>query len=130
MLALTVRQPWAWAIIHAGKDVENRTWPTKHRGPLAIHAATKMWQGGRDELHNLVAFDVPPEDELIRGAVIGVVDLVDCVPSFAIAEQSKSMWAIAGQYHWLLSNPRALSRPMPYRGQPGLFGISIPGSYI
>jgi hypothetical protein len=25
MRALTVRQPWAWAIVHGGKDIENRT---------------------------------------------------------------------------------------------------------
>ena len=37
---LTVRQPWAWAIIQVGKDVENRSWPTKHRGPLLIHVGS------------------------------------------------------------------------------------------
>jgi hypothetical protein len=36
--ALTVRQPWAWATIYAGKDVENRRWRTTYRGPLLIHA--------------------------------------------------------------------------------------------
>ena len=24
--ALTVHAPWAWAIIHGGKDIENRSW--------------------------------------------------------------------------------------------------------
>ncbi len=38
MRALTIRQPWAWAIAVAGKDVENRSWQTSHRGLLAIHA--------------------------------------------------------------------------------------------
>jgi ASCH domain len=37
---LTIRQPWAWAIIYGGKDVENRSWLTKHRGPLLIHAGS------------------------------------------------------------------------------------------
>lgn len=38
MKALTIRQPWA-ALIAAGvKTIETRSWPTKHRGPLAIHA--------------------------------------------------------------------------------------------
>jgi hypothetical protein len=37
MRALTVRQPWAWAIFH-GKPVENRSWATKYRGDLLIHA--------------------------------------------------------------------------------------------
>jgi hypothetical protein len=36
--ALTIRQPWAWATIYGGKDVENRRWRTAYRGPLLIHA--------------------------------------------------------------------------------------------
>lgn len=44
MRVLTVRQPWAWAIIHGGKDVENRTRNIAgdYRGPVAIHAG-KEW---------------------------------------------------------------------------------------
>ena len=38
MKCLTICQPWAWAIVAAGKDVENRTRPTRYRGPLLIHA--------------------------------------------------------------------------------------------
>jgi len=36
---LSIRQPWAWAIVHAGKDIENRNWPTRFRGRFLIHAA-------------------------------------------------------------------------------------------
>lgn len=39
MKALSIRQPWAWAIVNAGKRVENRTWETRYRGPILIHAA-------------------------------------------------------------------------------------------
>lgn len=35
--ALTLRGPWGWAITHAGKPVENRSWSTRYRGPLLIH---------------------------------------------------------------------------------------------
>ena len=38
MYALTIHQPWAWAIMAGIKRVENRTWRTSHRGPLVIHA--------------------------------------------------------------------------------------------
>ena|ERR1700733_416092 len=116
MLALTVRQPWAWTIIHAGKDVENRTWPTNYRGPLAIHAATKMWRGDDIALNDIA---LPPEDEFIRGAVIGIVDVTDCV------QDSRSRWAVRAYWHWLLANPRALPQPVPYRGQPGLFQVAL-----
>ncbi|RCJ19276.1 hypothetical protein A6770_31970 [Nostoc minutum NIES-26] len=39
MKALSVRQPWAWAIIYASKDIENRGWPIYYRGDILIHAA-------------------------------------------------------------------------------------------
>ena len=42
MKALSVRQPWAWAIIYAGKDVENRTWPTRYRGFVIVHASQRV----------------------------------------------------------------------------------------
>ncbi|MCC7374294.1 MAG: hypothetical protein IT581_06545 [Verrucomicrobiales bacterium] len=47
-LAISVRQPSAWMIIHAGKDIENRTWRTKFRGRVLVHAAKGMTD---DELH-------------------------------------------------------------------------------
>lgn len=47
MRALTVQQPWAWAIVHGGKDVENRTQAWSYRGPLAIHPdLTQTTTGG------------------------------------------------------------------------------------
>lgn len=53
MKVLTVRQPWAWAIFHAGKNVENRTWQPrsiKRGDTIAIHVAKKVvddWVGVR-----------------------------------------------------------------------------------
>ena len=41
-LALSIRQPWSWAILVAGKRCENRTWNCKYRGPIYIHAAKGM----------------------------------------------------------------------------------------
>ena len=39
---LSVRQPWAWLIVHGHKPLENRSWATSYRGPLLIHAAKGM----------------------------------------------------------------------------------------
>lgn len=51
--ALTVRQPWAWCIEH-GKPVENRTWQTRYRGPLAIHAGARSRFDESAERHPIV----------------------------------------------------------------------------
>jgi len=42
MKAILIRQPWAWLIVHGYKDVENRTWSTKYRGPILIHAGKTL----------------------------------------------------------------------------------------
>jgi hypothetical protein len=55
MRALTIRQPWAWLIVHGHKDLENRTWCTSYRGPLLIHAAGTMAPGDHWRLAREVA---------------------------------------------------------------------------
>ena len=47
MKALSVCQPWAWAIVCGLKTVENRWRPTRHRGPLVIHALLVIDGTGR-----------------------------------------------------------------------------------
>ncbi len=42
--AITMIQPWASAIASAGKDIENRSWHSHYRGPIAIHAGAKLNQ--------------------------------------------------------------------------------------
>jgi hypothetical protein len=109
--ALSVRQPWATLIVDGVKTVENRTWDTTHRGPLAIHAArTPVELRARRE----------PLDHYVFGAVIGVVDLVDVV------RDHPSEWAINGCYHWLLASPRRLrGGPVTVRGRLGLFPVEL-----
>jgi len=36
--AISIRQPWAWAIMHGLKTVENRSWVTRVRGRIWVHA--------------------------------------------------------------------------------------------
>ena len=76
MRILTVRQPWAYAIIHGGKDVENRVRNIagSYRGPVAIHAAA-AWDW--DVTYPVGPTPHPTSMSLIRGAIIGVVDLID-----------------------------------------------------
>src|SRR5215831_9447735 len=39
---LSIRQPWAYLITRSSKDIENRSWPTKYRGPFLIHASLRV----------------------------------------------------------------------------------------
>ena len=108
--ALSVRQPWAWAIIHAGKDIENRTWQTDFRGRIAIHAGMKYKTGGDEHLSR--RFDITVPTDIARGGIIGTVELVDCVTS------SPSRW-FEGPYGFVLRDPR----PTAFLPMPGKLGI-------
>lgn len=127
MRALSIRQPWAWLIVHAGKDIENRSWATKYRGPLLVHAsmgATKSqyWDAmafiyDREKPLLPHDFKVPALEELQRGGIIGRVDVVDCVAA------SDSGWFM-GEFGLVLRNPE----PLPFRlfkGSLGLFKVPV-----
>ena len=117
MRVLTVRQPWADAIAHLGKDVENRTWSTKYRGPLAILAGRAYDAEARPEVERLagVRLLLP----LAAGTVLALADLVDVHHADDHTEPC-SPWAQPGQFHWVLTNPRPLDRPYGLIGSLGL----------
>lgn len=144
MRALTIRQPWAWAIARGGKDVENRTWRTTYRGLIAIHAGARWEEAGATDRRVMAAavrdrddngcYDPPlrgefefPGGNLSRllpdperfplSAIIAVADLHD------IVRDSTSDWAIPGQWHWLLRDVRPLAEPVPCIGARGVWEI-------
>ncbi len=119
--ALTIRPPWAWAVIYGGKDVENRRWRTTYRGPLLIHAGKEpdpdpdasvslLWTMADPD-----AFGHPKAAWQARGTIIGVVHLAD------VLIDSSSRWAVPGWYHWVLEFPSPVDPPVPSRGQQGLW---------
>ena len=85
MKAISIRQPWAWLIVHGYKDIENRTWATKHRGPILIHAGKTLapeFDELRQELREDFDIGVPPRKELPRGGIVGQATIVDCVTDY------------------------------------------------
>lgn len=127
--ALSIRQPWAWAIVHAGKDIENRSWQTRFRGRFLIHSSKGCT---KDEYLDAKAFikeSCAPEyrgkgiifpgwREIDKGGIIGEAELVDCVAT------SDSPWFV-GEWGFVLRNVR----PLPFTpclGKLGFFGPQLP----
>jgi len=133
MRALSVRQPWAWAICH-GKDVENRSRGTRHRGLLAIHASKSApFKADLDDLRiadlivvNGFRLDDPPS---AQGTVVAVAELTGCHRADECMRPAVSLppgcspWAASGQWHWQLASVSPLPDPVPCRGALGLWRL-------
>jgi hypothetical protein len=115
MKAITVRQPWAWAIIHAGKDIENRSWKTNLRGRIAIHAGAGMTRAEYEEgcksiLRRKPKIKIPAYEDMVRSAIVGMVEIVDCI------ERSGSTWHTKGSIGFVLARPKKLPEPIKCKG--------------
>lgn len=127
--ALTIRQPWAWATMNGGKDVENRPWQTNYRGTLYIHSGLADISDEDQENANIAtainaAREAGRSVDLKFGYVLGHANLIgihhanDCrTTTGALC----SPWALAGNYHWQLADPRPLTCPFPEKGKQGLW---------
>lgn len=126
MKALSIRQPWAWCIIHAGKDIENRNWSTSYRGLVLIHASKGMtrdeYEDCLDTLHHIsrahpfpAGLTLPDFEALERGGIIGQARIIDCVSS------SPSAWFF-GPCGFVLADVE----PLPFRPLKGALGFFNP----
>lgn len=112
---LTIKQPWADAITHGTKRTENRTWTTKYRGQILIHAGTAYDPMGRFIITDRDALNSWPDT---RKAIIAVAELVDV---HAAADGCCAPWGEPNVYHWQLADVTALPEPVPCNGRLGLW---------
>lgn len=123
MLALSIRAPWSWFIVHSSKRIENRDWSSRVRGRVLVHASMGMtrveYSGGcryATEHCGVSLQDIPSMENLRRGGFIGTVEIVDCVTS------SNSPWFV-GAYGFVLNDPQPMDF-VPYKGRLGFFEVS------
>jgi hypothetical protein len=130
--ALTIRQPYAWAIVFGSKNIENRSTNWTYRGRLAIHAGAlehhEGWDDDRVTEEWMNAVDWQADAIHIRSAVIGIVDLVDihkddgcCRPWGESASDDDAGRARYNRTHLVLDNVTILDQPIPCLGAQGLW---------
>ncbi len=119
MKAISIRQPWAWLIIGGHKPIENRTWATKFRGDIAIHAAKGCTQTEYAEavefvrsFNPTIAARIPALEKLEKGGIIGLVKITDCV-------QRHPSRFFVGPFGFVMDQPY----PTPFRPMRGMLGI-------
>ncbi len=132
MKAISVRAPWWWFILHAGKDIENRglRFQRGMRGRVLLHAS-KYWnldevaEDAQDALLMRDRMNPKPngtagityrEMRDVGGCLVGSIEIVDEVTS------SDSPWFV-GELGLVLRNPVAFATPIPFRGMLGFFDV-------
>ena len=109
MKALSLIQPWASLAILGAKRFETRSWQTSYRGPLVICASKKVekaaqgmcWQEPfRSALGIVEDGKVSAAWPLLRGAALGVVELIGCYPIEQVGRERQALKARHGQRSW------------------------------
>lgn len=117
MRALSVKQPWADFIATGQKTIEVRSWPTKHRGEIVIHASSRPEPGMAE-----VTAGMP------LGALICTVEITDCRPlemadvGAALLPEDWRPGDCTGMFAWVLANPREVAG-VPMKGKLNLWHI-------
>lgn len=132
MKALSIKQPWASLIAHGIKDIENRTWKTKFRGRIYIHASAKKVtvDFSTEQTAMIYGTELFPDTEhnfahekFPVSAIIGEVDIIDCVINHdSIWAEKTFMYEYDEQveekpigkpiYNWVLANPVLYDKPI------------------
>lgn len=128
MKALTIRQPHVEAILCGLKTIEVRGHATRHRGDLLLHASKRYGAAERERLALLRqrGIAIPEPDPGSRGALCGVVQLVDCRPitpadwerALMPPLEEDRLWA------WELAEPERFPSPLPYPGRIFMFDVT------
>lgn len=126
MKVLTIKQPWAQLIIEGYKKYEFRSWKTKYRGKILIHAGMSLEQ---DMVPRFEKYDM----EYILGAIIGEAYIEDCI--LVDEKFNKELYNInltvygrsnhVEKYAWKLTNVVKYKDPIPVKGKLGLWNYEM-----
>jgi len=123
MKVLTIKQPWATLIMQEYKRFEFRSWQTKYRGELLIHAGKGIDKEAMERLEKYIPKDMP------AGKILGKVTLVDCVkmsPEFKemLLNENKDIYTDSSfkeNYGWQLENVEEFKEPIEAKGKLSLW---------
>lgn len=119
MKALSIKQPWLWAILEQGKRIENREWrpPTWIIGQrIALHASKGLDREGAAACAHIAGVDLPGVADVPRGAIVATAVITGCVT------ESQDKWFF-GTYGWVLDLVWELPAPVACRGALGLWNV-------
>ena len=127
MKVLTIKQPWATLIMQGDKRFEFRSWQTKYRGELLIHAGKGI---DKDAMIRLKKY-LP--EKLPLGKILGKVKLVDCIkmsPEFKnmLLNENNDIYTKSSfqeNFGWQLTDVEVFDKPIEAKGQLSLWEYKL-----
>ena len=127
MKVLTIKQPWATLIMQGNKRFEFRSWQTKYRGDLLIHAGKGIDKEAMKRLSKYI-----PKD-MTTGKILGKVTLVDCIKcdddfKGECLKENKDVYAkstFIEKLAWQLENVEVFDEPIEAKGKLSLWEYDI-----
>lgn len=127
MKVLTIKQPWATLIMQGDKRFEFRSWQTKYRGELLIHAGKGIDKEAMKRLKKYIPEDMP------LGKILGKVKLVDCI---RMSQEFKEMLlkenneiytksSFQENYGWQVTDVEVFDVPIEAKGHLSLWEFDI-----
>ena len=126
MKVLTIKEPWATLIIEGYKKYEFRSWKTKYRGKILIHAGMSI---EKDMLERFKEYNL----DYSKGAIIGEAEIVDCILvdeefNEKLRKNNKTVYGKSNHvetYAWKLENVIKYEKPIYIKGQLGLWNYNF-----
>jgi hypothetical protein len=126
MKVLTIKQPWATLIREGYKEYEFRSWKTKYRGPLLIHAGKGIDKKAIEYFKDLnLAY---PTSKIIAEVILEDCILVDDVMNNKLLKEDKKAYSMSdhkGYYAWKLSNVKKIDNNEYVKGKLSLWDKDI-----
>lgn len=127
MKVLTIKQPWATLIMHGDKRFEFRSWQTKYRGDLLIHAGKGIDKEAMKRLAKYIPEDMP------TGKILGKVNLVDCIKMSSefkeiLLRENKDIYTDSSfkeNYAWQLEDVEVFKEPIEAKGNLSLWEYNL-----
>lgn len=129
MKVLTIKQPWATLIMQGDKSFEFRSWQTKYRGDLLIHAGKGIDKEAMKRLAKYLPEEIP------LGKILGKVTLVDCIrmcPEFKemLLKENSDIYtksSFSENFGWQVENVQVFDEPIEAKGHLSLWEYDIDG---
>lgn len=126
MKVLTIKEPWASLIINRYKKYEFRSWKTKYRGKILIHAGMSL---EKDAAKRFSEYNL----EYYKGAIIGEATITDCIlVDTKLNEELRKINPLVyarsnhvETYAWKLENIKKYDKPIYIKGKLGLWNYEV-----